>query len=346
MTHQTPPPSPLKGATQRACGAHDPAMPIDAPWTEDQVLAALYRHLANPNSGRWAPIAQVSTHDEDGELGDAALLRRIDMLAARRDRRTGTGLETLAIEVKVTRQDFLADLANPLKQAVWRQTATRHAYAAPPGVIRDGEIPEGSGWLEVERIVPARKDSPTVVSWAKKAPYLPDHMPGLPTSTWYTLLLRLATTEAETKGWGETNPDGERALRARMRVLERAVEKAERAAAAADGKTQAWKTAYAAAASDGLPCRWCNQPIKPLRPGKGWFGAWKHTDKTDAEACLLVEEALRHEDAKTAYAAADPDMAETKVRVMRNYNPRGYDYDTEPWRAYLEATPRPPEPAP
>ena len=51
-------------------------------------------------------------------------------------------------EVKVSRADFLADLARPEKRAAYAQLAEVVYYAAPEGVIRVAEVPDGFGLLE------------------------------------------------------------------------------------------------------------------------------------------------------------------------------------------------------
>lgn len=337
-------------ATQATPVTNSDDMPVDAPWTEDQVLAALYRHFSKRDNGNWACHDQVTTHDDEGTTGDEALHRRIDMLLIRRDQRTRVGLETLALEVKVTRQDFLSDVNNPAKQAVWRASATRHAFVAPPGIIRAGEVPEGCGVYEVERLVPARADSPTSINTIVAAPYNPDpsHMPGLITSTLYTLMLRGATAQADLKGWGAVDLAGsERELRQRVRHAENNATKAYRERDSAIGKAEAWKSAYAAAAPDGLPCRWCEEPIKPLRPGASGFGAWRHADKAADQLCRAAELADRTAAARRAYWGATVAEREREVRRFNAYA-NGEDVvrllEAEPWRAFLTTTARKPEP--
>lgn len=51
-------------------------------------------------------------------------------------------------EVKVSRADFLADVARPEKRAAYAQLAKVVYYAAPAGMIRADEVPDGCGLLE------------------------------------------------------------------------------------------------------------------------------------------------------------------------------------------------------
>ena len=100
-------------------------LPMPEQATEDEMLAWLWRHFRQQS---WAAVPQVtvSMNDlsasntraaiEDSDRFDASGKdRRIDMLMARRARNPEKygPLETLAIEVKVSRADFASDVRNP-----------------------------------------------------------------------------------------------------------------------------------------------------------------------------------------------------------------------------------------
>lgn len=51
-------------------------------------------------------------------------------------------------EVKISRADFLSDLANPDKRGGYLKIAARLVYVAPIGLISPAEIPEGCGLVE------------------------------------------------------------------------------------------------------------------------------------------------------------------------------------------------------
>lgn len=51
-------------------------------------------------------------------------------------------------EVKVSRADFLADLARPEKRAAYAQLAEVVYYVAPAGMIRAAEVPDDCGLIE------------------------------------------------------------------------------------------------------------------------------------------------------------------------------------------------------
>ncbi len=52
-------------------------------------------------------------------------------------------------EVKVTRTDWLKELADLSKSEEWKQYCDRWWLVAPAGVLRDGELPEGWGYMQV-----------------------------------------------------------------------------------------------------------------------------------------------------------------------------------------------------
>lgn len=58
------------------------------------------------------------------------------------------GLLRLAFEVKVSRSDFLKELATPKKNAWARKCCHEFWFVAPDGVIKEQELPEGAGWLK------------------------------------------------------------------------------------------------------------------------------------------------------------------------------------------------------
>lgn len=73
------------------------------------------------------------------------------------------GLWLGGIEVKVSRPDWLSELKSPEKSAEIQKYCSFWWVATPPGIVRDGELPETWGLIEV-----TRKQSKTV----KRAPKL------------------------------------------------------------------------------------------------------------------------------------------------------------------------------
>lgn len=314
---------------------------VVAKLTEDEMLRYLWRHFA---AGGWFPVPQVSTEDEEvveldgGRSLAIKSLRRIDMLLVRKPRKDGIGpIETLAIEVKVSRDDWKRDLDNPGKQQAWRSVAHRHAYAVPAGMVTKDEVPNGSGLITV---LP-NGHGHARVDFALRAPYLGERF--LLPSTVRTMFARLASLEAKTRGWFEFNREetDPAELRAALEAANKAAEKAVRALKKAEQDRDSWRTLYAKA--NGVPCCWCANPIKPLRPSKGWFASFRHFDAAHDDACREIERV--HHDALAREAYDDADEHE-RARRMRSaeyafhtwgarYHSTLEQLEAEPWRAYI-----------
>ena len=70
--------------------------------------------------------------------------RRADALVV------GTGNETaIAIEIKVSRQDFKHEMESPEKRQLALDLSSQYYFAAPEGLIRVSELPEEAGLLEL-----------------------------------------------------------------------------------------------------------------------------------------------------------------------------------------------------
>ncbi|MDL5351118.1 hypothetical protein [Microbacterium sp. zg-YB36] len=67
--------------------------------------------------------------------------RRIDALIL-------SGTQTTAVEIKVSRADFLRE--TPEKRRAWMAVSNRFVYAAPVGLIRREEVPAGCGLWEFD----------------------------------------------------------------------------------------------------------------------------------------------------------------------------------------------------
>jgi hypothetical protein len=72
---------------------------------------------------------------------------RIDAIAVGGWRKNG--YRVVAYEVKVTRSDWLRELKHPEKREPAEEVADECWFATAPGVIKDGEVPDGWGLLEV-----------------------------------------------------------------------------------------------------------------------------------------------------------------------------------------------------
>lgn len=246
--------------------------------TAQQMRLALYRHYV----GQYAVLFEVSTDLRQEAAAPGGLRRRaIDVLLVRRARRRGIGeLDTLAIEIKVSRSDFLADVKDPAKQAGWRETASRHAYAVPAGLVRADEIPARSGLLAVKQFGGSH-----YVEWAKRVPYS-----GVRTiPAWLTLALayRMSEAEAKVRGLssdmqhaGESLEELRGALAKARADLERVNGRHDRALTEA----KSWRAAFAAAGGV-VPCKHCGQPVKPKSLRGGYFSMWRHVSSEHDAPC-------------------------------------------------------------
>ena len=321
------------------------AAPDGQRWTSGHVVRALTMHFAGQN---WASIAEVTIRPAGETSADpnawlipktdaeweARKARRIDLLCLRTARKQGIGvLERLAIEVKVTRADFLSDVRNPLKQAPWRELAHRHAYAVPEGLVEPSEVPEGSGLLII-KTVPGKvwhtyQGPATAVSWAKRAPYT-DTAPAVP--SWLTLALAYRTSNAEARARGdftstplESDPDVLRAEVERLkRELGSQLDRAARSAVLAYN----WRTAYGSLT--GLPCSTCGKGLKPIDLHlRASFSKWRHVRSADEKTCLPLR------------------TAEAEIFAQQSHaNHVGSPYRRADWRSYMHVIDPMPAPIP
>lgn len=107
-----------------------------------------------------------------------------------------TRLERLAIEIKVSRADFLNDIRDPDKQASWRGLAERHAYCVPAGLVTRGEVPAESGLMEVSAAFG--------IVWARKAPRCAPAP--LPSAVVLDAFYRWSRADAITRGYDAGRP--------------------------------------------------------------------------------------------------------------------------------------------
>lgn len=207
----------------------------------------------------------------------------------------GPAIERLAIEVKVTRADFLSDVRNPQKQAPWRALAHRHAFAVPAGLVREDEVPAGSGLIEVTF---SNNTEWSTVKFTRRAPRC-DHDPGpLPLANIMDAFWRTSRMEAQTKGYGlrrdevGDDPAELRALVARLqRELGVATGERDRYA----DRCRDWQKRWSAHVPPA--CGTCGQHLHIPRKGGGRFGLeWEHRDPVEAKECLVL---------RTAAAAAE-----------------------------------------
>ncbi|WP_218925975.1 hypothetical protein [Xylanimonas oleitrophica] len=141
-----------------------PAKPSDRAVTED-LMARLKRHYIKPG----APLPGGVFVPEVGQNGSWGRGRRCDAIYVGF---TGTsGRLLVGHEVKASRADWLTELAQPGKADTWADECHEWWLVTVPGVVHDGELPDGWGLM-----VPGRsKTRMQVVTPARRKPA--DHRP-------------------------------------------------------------------------------------------------------------------------------------------------------------------------
>lgn len=242
--------------------------------TARDVVRALYRHF----TPRWAVLTELTVPDPS----DTAYYRRIDVLL-------WSPKERIAVEVKVSRADFLDDIRRPEKQEPWRAITHRHAYAVPSGLVRPEEVPPQSGLITVDFT-----NAVAAVGWTKLIRRDPDWQPAdLPARLHHTLMIRLAEAEATVKrhsDGGESIAE----LKAEIDRLQRDREIVWGRENTAKARVEHLKRVLATHAP--LPCETCGKPLRP-KWSRRRGSEWAHAHEADETACIplrLAAEGGRH----------------------------------------------------
>jgi hypothetical protein len=286
-------------------------------FTAKEMNRAIYRHF----TPRWAVLTEVTARARQAatpaqaltvlgtEFPGSAIMsertardRRIDVLLVRAANKPG-GIERVAIEIKVSRSDFLSDVRDPTKQAPWRSLAHRHAYAVPEGLVAEREVPADSGLIVV-----TRRPHGDQVAWARLAKAPAGHEPDpLPMANIMDAFWRAARAEAQMRGYGfdtgddEDDPAQLRAEVKRLRhengLLNNRLDREQEA-------KEKWQKAYGAVGHP--PCGTCG---KPLKPGTGRRGKdWTHAVPADNAPC----DERRRDIAETEDQQRDPDLRQPR----------------------------------
>lgn len=273
--------------------------------TARDVSAALYHHFVP----RWAMLTEVSARPVQvppppGQVGrwyTPGKVRRIDVLLVRAANVIGD-IERLAIEIKVSRSDFLADVRNPSKQAPWRELAHRHAYAVPDGLVTPDEVPTDSGLITVH----PREGGRATVKFARNAPKC-KHEPGpLPLANIMDAFWRAGRAEALMKGFANHTANGAYVegedlgeLRANVAHLQRELGLAQDRHQRMREQRDDWRRRYAA--HEPPPCVTCGGPLYPARGSRARYDGvhWEHRD----EFYIAICDGLRKNAAQAAHDA-------------------------------------------
>lgn len=252
------------------------------------VTRALWQHFTTQ---AWSGIAEITapsaTRWAPGQTLDQELQkdRRIDLLFARTPKRPGMGhLERLAVEVKVTRADFLNDIRHPEKQAPWREIAHRHAFAVPGDLVDKVEVPDESGLLVIGTQQSYSGNEILTVKWAKRAPYT-DTDPVVPAWMVSTYAYRASWAEGRAKGWTAARENGLDMEELRLEVQRLTAELEQQRTRAERERTAHLSYKRIAALSTVVACATCGEPIVPKRLSGYGGTTWKHKVRTADGPC-------------------------------------------------------------
>lgn len=111
--------------------------------TADDVRAALRRHFAPPD---WWLGEEIMIKGWRDRFIDAMAVR----LTAGEFYDRSSYLTVWAIEIKVSRSDYQHELGDPMKRRPAIAISDVYSFAAPVGMIKPDELPEGAGLIEVD----------------------------------------------------------------------------------------------------------------------------------------------------------------------------------------------------
>jgi hypothetical protein len=171
------------------------AVVLGEPLTERTMLDLLHdRYSVDPGNG---PRYVCAEHVKSAAGFDGK--RTADFMAF--DLWPSSGLLLHGFEIKVTRSDWLRELADPDKSEPFRQIVDYWWLVCPPGVAGKSELPPGWGMLVVSDGMESRRDPvwgwqrTRVLRVARQAPRLNEGRP-LPRAFLASLLRAAARTAA------------------------------------------------------------------------------------------------------------------------------------------------------
>jgi hypothetical protein len=253
------------------------------------MIRSLYLHFTQ----RYAVVTEmtVTLPRPEGWTYGIPLDRRVDVLLI-------SAKERVAVEVKVTKADLVADVADPAKQDAWRAITHRHAYAVPKELLETAleVVPKTSGVIAVDL------DSRFGVSWARRIARDKDRQPDdLPAHVLQRMCWRLAQAEAHAKGYGwESTTESVEELRAQVKRLNRDLEIETNRRERVEKERDRWRRF--AAVNVKPPCGTCGSPLLPRgRRDSMSMSDWRHDTEDQDRTC----EELRLADAERRKAAGD-----------------------------------------
>lgn len=253
--------------------------------TAPQVVAAVRRHFGAERDGigpEWAAL-------EEFTLAPGAGISRCDLFLVRAWRSHPKGHERIAVEVKVSRSDLLAELKRPHKAETFSRHAHRFYLACPAGLVHpEDPIPPHWGILYVDapserEIAAAEAAGEIAVGRCRRYRngQRQDDPEPMPESALVEAFRRASRAEARIRTASSEDParipDLEKALASARMAEHRAKENARAA------RSKWTEVMHLVAEAGGWYCRCGKAMTKPsTAPGRGMFG-WgnKHTDGTE-----------------------------------------------------------------
>lgn len=272
----------------------------------EEVVTAVLRHYGCLTDERamppeWAALEEFSLTPGGGD-------RRADLFLVRAWGGKPKGHERHAVEVKVSRRDLLAELANAGKRKRHAAVVHRFWFATPEGLVQLGELPEGCGLYEV---------TDRGVRVAVQAPRLqPREVDEL---MFVEAFRRASRAETRTRRPVEGDLEAEVvALRAEVATARRGAETARNQAAEARERAREL-VGVLAHTIDDLYCSNCGERLKATaRTRRGGRVRWAHVDAELDGRCTwpgpdLVSFAFRH----LPVELIDEDEARETARAQR-----------------------------
>lgn len=229
--------------------------------------------------------AQGSTLEDLLAHREATTVRSIDVLLQRNWSSGRHGLERLAVEVKISRGDFLRD--TDAKRAPWQQLAHRFAYCTPVGLLTSEDIPDGCWLIEISEQPcthsdgPAhRRHTPTRVHWNAKVKGRRARTVATPVELTVALARRASRAEARLhEGAGQAAAS---AAAEQLRLVQARLAAAQQRESVVKARTATLMELLAPLGPQ--VCAECSEPIKPVGDRYGQ-GRWTHRNTASEASC-------------------------------------------------------------
>lgn len=288
----------------------------------------------------WDPDGDRATQEQAlAAWYDSQKIRSIDVLLINNHRSGRVPFERIAIEVKVSRGDFLRETAS--KRGAWEALAHRFAYCVPRGMLRPEEIPSGCWLIEVDaepctsQSGPAHaRHTPTRVHWHPKVKGARRTPAVFPTEL-AVHLARQASRAQETLRAGE----GSAAAAATEQRLAKALARVH----VLEGREYANRERVQQALTLVAPlskqvCADCGAPIHPVVPAGYGTPGWKHRTNRQDNECMAARVERAGQQPERRYSGS---FYSVEPRVLRQERERAEAEATESteqtvaWREYL-----------